>query len=69
MPREFWDEALEQAEDCGEVLDTFLEKKLRGSHDPKDLKRASDALARRGYSWSEIREALNRFGAELDLED
>lgn len=69
VPRAFWEEALEQAEDCGGVLDAFLEKKLKGSHDPKDLKRASDALARRGYSWSEIREALNRYGAELDLED
>lgn len=69
VPREFWDEALEQAEDCGAVLDAFLEKKLKGSHDQKDLKRVSDALARRGYSWSEIREALNRYGAELDLED
>ena len=69
VPRVFWEEALEQAEDCGGVLDAFLEKKLKGSHDPKDLKRASDALARRGYSWSEIREALNRYGAELDLED
>ena len=69
VPRVFWEEALEQVEDCGGVLDAFLEKKLKGSHDPKDLKRASDALARRGYSWSEIREALNRYGAELDLED
>lgn len=69
VPREFWDEALEQCEDCSELLDAFLEKKLKGSRDPKEMKRASDALARRGYSWSEIREALNRYGAELDPED
>ena len=69
VPREFWDEALEQCEDCSELLDAFLEKKLMGSRDPKEIKRASEALARRGYSWSEIREALNRYGAELDPED
>lgn len=69
VPREFWDEALEQCEDCSELLDAFLEKKLKGSRDPKEMKRASDALARRGYSWSEIREALNRYGAELEPED
>lgn len=69
VPREFWDEALEQCEDCSELLDAFLEKKLKGSRDPKEMKRASEALARRGYSWSEIREALNRYGAELDPED
>lgn len=69
VARELWDEALEQCEDCSEQLDAFLEKKLKGSCDPKEIKRASDALARRGYSWSEIREALHRYDGRLDLED
>ena len=43
----------------------FLEKKLRGSHDPKDVKRASDALARRGFAWPEISDALRRYGMEV----
>ena len=64
IPRELWDEALEQVEDNGEAIDAFLEKKLKGSHDPKEIKRASDALARRGFSWSEISDALRRYGME-----
>ena len=67
VPRELWDEALEQVgeEDSAAAIDAFLEKKLRGSHDPKDVKRASDALARRGYHWPEISDALRRYGMEV----
>lgn len=66
VPRELWDGALEQAEDPSDGIDAFLEKKLKGSHDPKELKKASDALARRGYSWSEISEGLRRYGADVE---
>ncbi len=67
VPRELWDEVLEQIEeeDNAAAIDAFLEKKLKGSHDPKDVKRASDALARRGFSWSEISDALRRYGMEV----
>ena len=67
VPRELWDEALEQIEeeDNASAIDAFLEKKLKGSHDPKDVKRASDALARRGFSWSEISDGLRRYGMEV----
>ena len=30
------------------------------------LKKLSDALLRRGFSWSDIRPALNRLGEEID---
>ena len=69
IPRELWEEAMEERGDNAEAIDAFLEKKLKGSTDPKDLKKASDALARRGYGWSEIREGLNRLGAEIQPED
>lgn len=70
VPREYWDEALDEAEDPAEAIDTFLRRKLaRGSEtDPKALKRASDALARRGFQWKDINSALRRYGAELEEE-
>ena len=34
--------------------------------DPKELKRASDALARRGFSWQDISAALRRYGAQTE---
>ena len=39
---------------------------LKGSRDPKEFKKASDALARRGYSWSQISEGLRRYGADVE---
>jgi len=66
VPRECWDDALEGAEDPAEGIDGFLRHKLRGDgSDPKALKRAADALARRGYRWDDIKDGLRRYGAEL----
>ena len=69
VPRELWDEALEQAQSSADAIDAFIEKKLAGREsDRKELKKISDALARRGYSWSEINDGLRRFGARLEDE-
>ena len=46
---------------------TLLRQKLKGrAPDEKELKRASDALARRGYRWEEIKAALRRYGADIE---
>lgn len=69
IPREYWEEALGEAQSPETGVDEFLQKRFRGrTPDAKELKRASDALARRGYRWSEIREGLNRYGAEIEEE-
>ena len=66
VPRELWDDALEQLPDNAEQIDRFLESKLRGQiPDEKEKKRLADALLRRGYSWSEVRAGLNRLGADI----
>jgi regulatory protein len=65
VPREFWDEALEQIQDPSEFLDAFVAKKLAGkTPDRKELQKVSAALARRGYAWSDINDALRRYGME-----
>lgn len=68
VPREYWNEALDGEEDSAGAIDAFLERKLGRIERPdrKDLKRAADALARRGYSWSDISAALRRWGAEAE---
>ncbi len=69
VPRQYWPEAMEEAQEPEEGIDAFLEKRFRGrTPDQKELKRASDALARRGYRWNEIREGLNRYGANIEEE-
>ena len=68
VSRDLWDQALDEVEDPAEEIDRFIAKKMRGEdpRDPKALKRTSDALARRGYGWEEIREGLLRYGADQD---
>ena len=39
----------------------FLQSRLQDSRDEKQLRRAVDALLRRGHSYQEIRKALNAF--------
>ena len=67
VPRELWDEALEQMDDPSAAIEAFLDKKLAGkTPDRKELKKITDALARRGYSWSQIGEAVRRYDAQTD---
>ncbi len=68
VPREFWEAAMLEAQPAEEGVRQFLESKLRGRDptDPKEIKRVSDALLRRGYSWGQIKEGLRCYGAELE---
>lgn len=70
VPREFWEDALSTVEQNTAALDEFIAKKLDGkSYDRKELKKVSDALARRGFSWPEIDEAIRRYGVDVTTED
>ena len=65
VPRELWDDALDQLPDNGEQIDRFLQSKLRGrTPDEREKKRLTDALLRRGYSWGDVKAAWNRLGSE-----
>ena len=67
VPRDLWDAALEQASDPAESIDALVAKKLAGKNpDRKELEKVSAALLRRGYSWSDVRDAMGRYGAETD---
>lgn len=66
VPRELWDEALEERPDSDGAVDRFLAQKLKNwDGDRKELKRVADALARKGFSWSEISEGLERYQGGL----
>ena len=67
VPRVYWDEALALLDDPAEQIQAFLEKKLTDPTDRKQVKKVSDALARRGYSWRQISEAMERL--RWDWED
>lgn len=66
IPKEFWDEALEELPEMDGAIDAFLRRKLEGKAlDGKLIKKTVDALLRRGHSYHDIQEGLRRFEAEL----
>ena len=58
IPREYWEEALQDYPDQTEAIVSFLKNKLGASWDEKDVKKATDALIRRGHSYGQIRKGL-----------
>ena len=64
IPRKYWDEALEQLPDMREALCEFLRARLGEEPDEKTIRSATQAAARRGYTWSEIREALEQIKSD-----
>ena len=61
VPRQYWEEALAEYPDQLEEIEAFLRARLDEDSDPKDVKKAIDALLRRGHSYGVIRRALNNF--------
>lgn len=71
VPRDLWDEALEDAPENGGQIDAFLAARLRGREtvDEREKRRLTNALLRRGFSWGDVRAAWNRLGAETREEE
>lgn len=61
VPKEYWETALENYPDQTEKIIEFLQSRLGNEWDEKQLRRATDALLRRGHSYQEIRRALKEF--------
>lgn len=56
VSRDCWDQALEELEAPDDAIDRLIERKLRGNvPNRKELNRVSAYLARRGFSWEDIR--------------
>ena len=66
IPKKLWDVVLEDYPDQAEHILQFLKDRLAGEWDSKDLKRAVDALMRKGHSYGRIREALSRLQVDDD---
>lgn len=67
VPKEYWDEALKDYPDQLDRIKGFLRSRLDAQADEKQVKRAIDALLRRGHSYGNIRRALEDLS--LDTED
>ena len=67
IPKEYWDEALADYPDQTEKITAFLKSRLDADSDEKQVRRAMDALIRRGHSYGTIRRALDALS--FDTED
>lgn len=67
VPREFWEDAMEEREPDEDQVLALARRKLREEEPTREnLKRVSDYLARRGFGWEEISAALDRLREERE---
>lgn len=66
IPKQLWDEALSDYPDQSEYIEAFLRSRLNPESDEKQVKKAIDALIRRGHSYGTIRQVLNELSFETE---
>ena len=69
IPKEFWEDALADYPDQTDKILEFLRSRLDGDSDERDVRRATDALLRRGHSYQEIRRAMQRLEFDADFQE
>ena len=69
IPKQLWEEALEDYPDQTDAITAFLRQRIREPDDPRQVKRAIDAALRRGHSYGDVKRALERIGTESDFEE
>ena len=66
IPKQYWEEALADYPDQWEKIENFLRSRLDADSDQKQIKKAIDALIRRGHSYGTIRRVLNDLSFDSD---
>ena len=66
IPKEFWEDALADYPDQMDAIADFLSSKLSSDSDEKDIRRAIDALIRKGHSYGSIRRVLDKLSFDTD---
>jgi len=66
IPKEYWEEALADYPDQLEKIEAFLRSRLDADSDQKEIKKAVDALLRRGHSYAVIRRCLSELTFDTD---
>lgn len=59
IPKQYWDDALENYPDQAEYIANYLQSHLPLEPQQRDVKRCVDALIRRGHSYGAIRRVLD----------
>ena len=69
IPKELREEALSDMPETGGTLEQLIRGRLRNPANRDEVRIVSAAMVRRGYTWDEIRHAIERVGAEAEPED
>jgi len=65
VPKALWDEAIEEMPETDDKPYELLCRKLKSDEpDRAELKKATDMLFRRGFTWDEIKAAVNKYCTE-----
>lgn len=67
IPKVYWEEALADYPDQTEKIVAFLRSRLGENWEEKDLRRATEALIRKGHSYAEIRQGLEQIASDTDF--
>lgn len=67
IDRDLWEGALAAMPESEDKIDKFIASRLRNAEDRDEVRKLSNALYRRGYSWDEIRRALERHRADAEI--
>lgn len=66
IPKQYWEEVLEDYPEQTDSIVSFLRSRLGDSWDEKDLRRAIDALLRRGHNYGQIRRGLEQLSVDTN---
>lgn len=69
IPKEFWEDALADYPDQTDKIAEFLRSRLKPGFEERDLRRATDALLRRGHSYQEVRKAMEQLEFDADFQE
>lgn len=67
IPRQYWEEALEDYPDQSDAISDFLKTRITDPNDQRQIRKATDALIRRGHSYANIRRALQQMAVDEDF--
>ena len=66
IPKALWQDVLEDYPDQTEKIVSFLQNRISDFADERQVRRAMDALIRRGHSYSEIKSAMEQISLDVD---
>ena len=67
IPKQYWDEVLENYPDQNDEIVAFLRNRLDPQSDARQIRKVIDALIRKGHNYSDIRHGLQQLSMGEDL--